>query len=56
MDQSLSNKTIAVLSAILLVATIFLYTWAIGTGSLKEENCWDKYSTEQEAIMHCEEH
>jgi len=24
------------------------------SGNYKEENCWDKYSTEQEAIMNCE--
>jgi uncharacterized phage infection (PIP) family protein YhgE len=22
----------------------------------KQENCWDKYQTENDAIMHCEEH
>jgi hypothetical protein len=36
--------------------SIALIMLAIAISSTPPENCWDKYQTEDEAIMNCESH
>jgi len=38
----------------ILVATIGLLIWLMFQD--KPRNCWDKYSTEDQAIQNCEQH
>jgi hypothetical protein len=47
------RRGVIALMAICFIAILLLY-WTI-TAKL-EENCWSKYSTEDEAIMNCEVH
>jgi hypothetical protein len=42
------------LSLISFISTILVVAYMIISGNYKAENCWDKYSTEQEAIINCE--
>jgi len=44
-----SNKTLTILT-ILGLAGIIVFTV-----TQTPANCWDKYETERDAIMHCEE-
>lgn len=54
MNDKVSKKEIY-LSATIFVAMIgFLIYGFVGLGAGKLDNCWDKYATEQEAIMNCE--
>lgn len=43
---------------IAVLAVAFIFSLVIGYGLLKDgqkkENCWDNYTTEQEAILNCE--
>ena len=41
------------ISGIFIIGTVLAM---IITANLPKENCWDKYTTEYEAIMNCEEH
>ena len=43
---------------IVVLTVAFIFSLVIGYGLLKDgqkkENCWDNYTTEQEAILNCE--
>jgi hypothetical protein len=41
------------ISGIFIIGTVLAM---IITANLPKENCWDKYTTEYEAIINCEEH
>ena len=49
-----SNKTILTLSVIAIVVMILSIIYMVVSGNFQSKNCWDKYSTEQEAIQNCE--
>jgi hypothetical protein len=53
-NQQVNDKTVFLLSVLTFVVTLVTISYMIISGNYKEENCWDKYSTEQEAIMNCE--
>lgn len=46
----MSNKTLIILTILGIVGII------VFTITQAPTNCWDKYQTERDAIMHCEEH
>ena len=50
-----SVKELLVISAIVvsMLGSLVYGFFVMGVGNMPE-NCWDKYSTEQEAIMNCE--
>lgn len=50
----MSSKTILLLVVVCLTATLGAVTWMILNPQIYSNNCWDKYSTEQEAILNCE--
>jgi hypothetical protein len=54
MNKEVSKKEILVFAGIFVVMIgMLLYGFlALEIGQI--ENCWDKYTTEQEAIMNCE--
>ena len=54
MTKQINDKTMLIISLISFVATLLCITYMIISGNFKAENCWDKYSTEQEAILNCE--
>ena len=54
MNNHPSEKTIITLSIIGTIATILVVAYMIISGNYKAKNCWDLYSTEQEAIINCE--
>jgi uncharacterized phage infection (PIP) family protein YhgE len=41
---------------IVIAWTVALILLAVAISSGNLENCWDKYQTEDEAIMNCESH
>lgn len=49
----LFEKVLVVVNAILVVFVISLF---FGWTENLVENCWDKYPTEEQAIIHCEKH
>jgi hypothetical protein len=54
--QQISNDGMVwliIISGIFIVATVITM---IVQANLPKENCWDKYQTEQEAILNCENH
>ena len=53
-NHQISDKTVVLLSVLTFLATLVTITYMVVSGNYKTENCWDKYSTEQEAIMNCE--
>jgi hypothetical protein len=54
MTKQPSDKAMITLSLISFIATLLVIAYMIVSGDFKAENCWDKYSTEQEAILNCE--
>jgi len=54
MNEKVSKKEIVVFSAIIVAMVGFLLYGFIAMGIGKVDNCWDKYTTEREAIMACE--
>ncbi len=54
MTKQPNDKAMFALSLIVFFATIVAIVYMIISGDFKAENCWDKYSTEQEAILNCE--
>jgi hypothetical protein len=50
-----SGKELLVISAIVvsMLGSLAYGFFALGVGKMPD-NCWDKYSTEQEAIINCE--
>jgi hypothetical protein len=54
MNEKVSNKEIVLSVSIFAVMIAFLIYGFIGLEVGRTDNCWSKYSTEREAIMHCE--
>ena len=54
MTKQPSDKVMITLSLISFISTILVVAYMIISGNYKAENCWDKYSTEREAILNCE--
>ena len=54
MDNKVSKKEIVVFAAIIIAMVGFLLYGLLAMGVGKVDNCWDKYTTEQEAILNCE--
>jgi len=54
MTKHLSNKTIVLLVILTIIGSVTAITWMLLHPNVYSNNCWDKYQTEQEAIMHCE--
>ena len=54
MNENVTPQEILVFIGIfaVMIATLLYGFFFAGVG--KVDNCWDKYSTEQEAIMNCE--
>jgi len=50
----MNEKTVLTLVLVSLLATIGVVLWMILNPQIYSNNCWDKYSTEQEAILNCE--
>lgn len=44
--------TLVIIYGILIISTVL---WFIVDSKNKNTNCWDNYTTEQEAIINCEE-
>lgn len=54
MNENVTPQEILVFIGIFVVMIGTLLYGFLGLGVGKIENCWDKYSTEQEAISNCE--
>lgn len=54
MNENVTPQEILVFIGIFVVMIGTLLYGFLGLGVGKIENCWDKYSTEQEAILNCE--
>ena len=54
MNDKVSKKEILVFAGIIVVMLGFLLYGFLAMGIGQVDNCWDKYSTEQEAILNCE--
>jgi hypothetical protein len=54
MNENVTKTDIIVFASIffLMISTLLYGFFFAGVG--KVDNCWDKYSTEQEAILNCE--
>ena len=54
MNDKVSKKEILVFAGIIvaMVGSLVYGFFFAGVGQI--ENCWDKYTTEQEAILNCE--
>jgi hypothetical protein len=55
MNDKVSKKEILVFAGIIIamVGSLVYGFFVVGAGQMPE-NCWDKYTTEQEAILNCE--
>ena len=55
MSDKISKKEILVFAGIVvaMLGSLAYGFFVVGIGQMPE-NCWDKYSTEQEAILNCE--
>jgi hypothetical protein len=55
MNENVTPQEILVFMGIFIVmiATMLYGFFVVGVGKMPE-NCWDKYTTEREAIMNCE--
>jgi hypothetical protein len=49
----LFEKVLVVINGILVVGILVAI---FGFFNIPVENCWDKYETEEQAIIHCENH
>jgi hypothetical protein len=56
MTNQVNEKKLLVLVIISSILTIGIVIGMIVNARLKPENCWDKYQTEEQAILHCETH
>ncbi len=54
-NDKVSKKELLVLGAIVvaMIGSLVYGFFVVGVGKMPE-NCWDKYTTEYEAIMNCE--
>lgn len=54
MSDKVTKKEILVFAAIVVAMLGSLAYGFLVVGAGKTDNCWDKYSTEKEAILNCE--
>lgn len=54
MTRQLSNKTIQTLVVISFIANILVVIGIIMNSRYFDNNCWNNYNTEREAILNCE--
>lgn len=54
MTQQLSDKTIKTLVIISAIANILVVIGIIMNARYFDNNCWNDYNTEREAILNCE--
>jgi len=55
-NENVTKTDIIVFASIFLAMVVTLIYGFFFSGVGKVDNCWDKYSTEQEAILNCEVH
>jgi hypothetical protein len=55
MNERVTKKEILVFAGIIvaMLGSLVYGFFVVGAGQMPE-NCWDKYTTEQEAILNCE--
>ena len=56
MNETVTKKELLVFGAIVVLMLGSLIYGFFFAGAGQTKNCWDNYSTEQEAIEHCEVH
>ena len=54
MTHKLSNKTIKTLVVISFIANLLVVIGIIMNARYFDNNCWNDYNTEREAILNCE--
>ncbi len=56
MSENITKKEILVFAGIMvaMVGSLIYGFFVVGVGKMPE-NCWDKYTTEREAILNCEQ-
>lgn len=54
MNEKISKVGLVFPVAIFVVVIAFIVSGFVGLMSPESESCWDKYATEQQAIINCE--
>ncbi len=56
MNENVTKKEVLIFGAIVvaMLGSLIYGFFVVGVGKMPE-NCWDKYTTEREAILNCEQ-